>query len=406
VWVEKNGPTYRIRDLVHGKKVTVESGFPNKTAAAKVKKVLEAEQIMGTYVDPRGGRMLLADWADMWWKTHQAGLVPGSVRSEGARLRNHIVPLLGDYRLDEITRLVIRSWVTCLLTGAANVGDDEQEPDDSQRPRRPLAPKTIRNAHGLLYALMQDAVDEKLLRQNPCYRTGLPKVNPREQRYLDTAEIGRLVAALPPHWRPQVILMIATGLRWSEAAGLRVKNVDVLARTLRVEQTRHELTGGSQLVVGPPKTDHSRRTVTYPQEVADLLVPLVSMRHRDAWVFTAPGGAELRQRKFWKGVWLRSTEGAGLDGLRIHDMRHTHAAHLISDGVPLTGIQRRLGHSSITVTSDMYGHLLPVVDENIITAVSKSLSMVDFTGKAGESVGESVGEVPVPTRTSKGVSAG
>ncbi|WP_045746427.1 tyrosine-type recombinase/integrase [Actinoplanes rectilineatus] len=391
MWVEKNGPTYRIRDLVHGKKTTIQAGFPTKTAATKVKKVLEAEQITGTYVDPRGGRMLLGEWAPLWWQTHQTSLQPGSVKSEGARLRNHIIPLLGEYRLEEITRLVVRSWVTCILTGSAGLGEEEPEPDD-ETVRQPLAAKTVRNAHGVLYALMQAAVDDKLIRQNPCYRTGLPRVNLREQRYLTEAEIGRLVAALPAHWRPQAVLMIATGLRWSEAAGLRVKDVDVLARVLRVEQTRHELTGGSPLVVGPPKTKHSRRSVTFPQEVADMLVPVVSMRHRDAWLFTAPDGRELRQRKFWKSVWLRATAAADLEGVRIHDMRHTHASHLIADNVPLTGIQRRLGHSSIVVTSDMYGHLLPVIGENIIVAVSKSLAMVDFGSLVGESVGESVGE--------------
>lgn len=377
MWIEKNGPTWRIRDEVRGRKTTVKSGFPTKTAAKKVMTVLESEKLTGAYIEPSAGQMLLSEWASSWWRTHQVKLKPGSVVSEGARLRNHIVPLLGDYQLGDITRLVVRDWVVCLLSGAAEVGAEEPEPGE-EPPRRPLAEKTIRNAHGLLYAMMQDAVDSRLIRANPCYRTGLPKTRFREQRFLDEAEIGRLVEAMPSHWRPQVVLMLSTGLRWSEAAGLRVKNVDVLARTVRVEETRHELSGGSPLVIGPPKTAHSRRTVTFPPEVAEMLVPLVSMRHRDEHVFTMPDGGELRQRKFWKGVWLKATAAAGLDGLRIHDMRHTHASHLIADNVPLTGIQRRLGHSSISVTSDMYGHLLPVVDDNIMTATSRSLSKVNF----------------------------
>lgn len=405
MWIEKNGPTYRIRDLVRGKKATVKSGFPTKTAAKTVMKVLEGEKITGTYIDPRAGQILVADWATSWWRTHQVKLKPGSIKSEGARLRNHIVPLLGDYQLGEVSRLVVRDWVACLLSGAAELGADDPEPGE-ELARRPLAEKTIRNAHGLLYSLMQEAVDNRLIRGNPCYRTGLPRVRFREQRYLDEAEIGRLVEAMPAHWRPQVVLMLSTGLRWSEAAGLRVKNVDVLAGTVRVEETRHELSGGSPLVIGPPKTDHSRRTVTFPAEVAELLVPLVSMRHRDAHVFTAAGGSELRQRKFWKGVWLRATTAAGLEGLRIHDMRHTHASHLIADNVPLTGIQRRLGHSSITVTSDMYGHLLPVVDENIIAATTRSLSKINFGSPIGATVGEAIPGQRGSTGANEGQQAG
>ena len=97
------------------------------------------------------------------------------------------------------------------------------------------------------------------------------------------------------------------------------------------------------------------------------------------------------QRKFWKQVWLRATAAAGLEGLRIHDMRHTHAAHLISEGVALTGVQRRFSHSSISVTSDLYGHLLPVVDSMIDVATSASLAKIDFRGIVGEPAGETRG---------------
>jgi integrase len=384
MWVEKNGPTFRIRDLVHGSKVTVQSGFPTKTAAKKVMTVLEGEQIQGTYVDPRGGRMLLSEFAAIWWPTHAVSLQPTSVKSEGGRLRNHILPLLGDYKLAEMDRMVVTGWVAELLAG-----DEDEE-------REPLAEKTIRNVHGVLYSLMQAAVDGHLIRSNPCYRTGLPKVPHKEMRFLDEAETARLVTATPAYWRPLVVTLLATGIRWSEVAGLRVKVVDVLGRTLRVEETLHEISPGQPLVEGPTKTPQSRRTVTYPPSVAGVLVPLVSMRDRDARVFLGEDGEPLRYGRWWR-LWVKITAAAGLVGLRTHDLRHTHAAHLISDGVPLTGVQRRLGHSSITVTSDMYGHLLPVVDEKIDAAVENLLSKVDFAAIVGESVGETGSEQPGTT---------
>lgn len=377
MWVEKNGPTYRIRDLVAGKKVTIESGYPTKTSASKAMTLLEADRLRGEFIDPRGGRTLLADWIAVFWPAHEAGLRPGSRKSEGGRVRNHILPLLGDYRLDELTPMIIKAWVSVLLTG------------DEEMDRYPLAEKTIRNCHGVLYSILQGAVDDRRIRKNPCYRSGLPKVEFKEQRYLDEAEIARLVMRMPAHWRPLVVLLVSTGLRWSEAAGLKVKRVDVLARTLRVEETLHELPG-EPLVTGPPKSEQSRRTVTYPQDVAELLVPLVSMRHRDAYVFVGPDGEPVGYRKFWR-LFTKHAALAGLVGLRIHDLRHTHAAHLISQGVALTGVQRRFGHSSITVTSDMYGHLLPVVDEAIITATELSLAKIDFRGILGESAGETRG---------------
>lgn len=375
MWVEKNGPTYRIRDLVAGKKVTVKSGYATKTAANKARTVLEADQLRGDYIDPRAGQITVAAWIDLWWPSHQIKLKPTSVKSEGARIRNHILPWLGEYALADLNPMIIKSWVAQLLAG-----DEEME-------RGPLAPKTIRNVHGLLYAILQEAVLQKLIKTNPCQRTGLPRVEHKEMRFLTEVEISRLIAAMPAHWRPMVILLVATGLRWAECAGLKVKHMDVLARTLRVEEALHELTAGQDLVTTGPKTERSRRSVTYPRDVAEVLVPLVVDRDREDYVFLGPYGGPVRYRKFWR-LYVRHAAKAGLDGLRIHDLRHTHAAHLIAGGVPLTGVQRRLGHSSITVTSDLYGHLLPVVDENIIAAVEVSLSKIDFRGLVGETVGE------------------
>src|SRR5690606_39678910 len=92
------------------------------------------------------------------------------------------------------------------------------------------------------------------------------------------------------------------------------------------------------------------------------LAPLVAGKGRDDLVFTAVKGGPVRYRVF-RSTWVKACAAAGLEGLRIHDLRHTHAAWLISAGVPLTAIQRRLGHASLAVTSDLYGHLMPAVDE-------------------------------------------
>lgn len=376
MWVEKNGHTFRIRDLVAGKKLTVAAGYTTKTAAKKAMTVLQADKLRGDYVDPRGGKTKLADWVAIWWPTHQIKLKPTSVKSEGARIRNHVLPLLGDYELGELDPLVIKAWVAQLLAG------------DEELNRDPLAPKSIRNAHGLLYAIMQEAVHQKLIRANPCQRTGLPRIPHKEMRFLTEVEVARLVGEMPTYWQPIVLLLAATGMRWAEVCGLMVKHVDVLARTLRVEQALHELSAASPLVLTEPKTERSRRTLTYPPEVADVLARLVAARGREEYVFTEPDGkSAVRYRRFWR-LYVKHAARAGLEGLRIHDLRHTHAAHLIAGKVPLTGVQRRLGHSSITVTSDLYGHLLPVVDEDITKATSLLLSMIDFRGIVGETVGE------------------
>lgn len=368
MWVEKNGPSWRIRDIVDGKKVTLETGWPNKTAVKKRLTTLKADQLRGDFIDPRAGKLTVADWVTTWWPGHETGLKPTSRQSEGSRVRMHIVPLLGHLALDEVDNLAIQAWITKLLAGQPDI----------ERPgkwvRRPLSAKTVRSCHGLLHTLMGAAVRARKIRTNPCVDTQLPALVPREMRFLTEPEAGRLIAAVPEHWRPLVLLLVSTGLRWGEAVGLQLSQLDILTGRLTVVRAMHEMSDGS-LIFGTPKTARGRRTVTFTPKVAEALAPLVTGKGRDDLVFATPGGHPVRARNFRRG-WLQWTAAAGLTGLRIHDLRHTQAAWLISANVPLSAISRRLGHGSIAVTDGLYGHLLPQVDAGILTAVSAALEHV------------------------------
>jgi len=373
MWVEKNGPSWRIRDIIHGRKVTLETGFATKTAAKARLTALRADQLRGDYVDPRLGRMTLSEWIDAWWPTYEVGLKPTTRHSESVRVERHIRPILGHLPLDEIDGLTIQRWLASLLNG---VRDPRRQ---GAWQRRPLAPKTVRNVHGVLHRIMAAAVAQRLIRTNPCTDVRLPRVPHREMRFLTEPEIARLLAAVPDHWRPLVLLLVSTGLRWGEACALRARDVDVLGCKITVLRSMQELASTAEIVITEPKTKHARRTVTIPASVAEVLAGLIAGRDRDDLVFTAPGGGPVRTRNFRRG-WIKWTRQAGLDGLRIHDLRHTHAAILISAGVPLTAVQRRLGHSSISVTSDLYGHLLPAVDSGILSVVESAISEADIYG--------------------------
>lgn len=386
MWVEKNGPTYRIRDLVNGRKVTLAAGYATKTAAKDKMAELRADELRGEALVPRGGEMTLDAWIDEWLPGYEVSIRTASAHSELSRVEYHIRPLLGHLQLADIDHLVVQRWVLDVMRGRGPV-------PAGKRARKPLQPKTVRNCHGLLYGIMQAAVVAKLIRGNPCLETKLPEVVPHEMRFLTEPEAARLLSALPAHWRPLVLLLLSTGLRWSEAIGLRPKNVDLLAkppRVIVVEQLQ-ELPGTGEMAFGPPKTRESRRTVTLAGQAAVALAGLVLV-DRNATIFTAPRGGYVRTRNF-RRTWLAACRRAGIEGLRIHDLRHTHAAWLISAGKPLTAIQRRLGHSSIAITSDLYGHLLPSVDEGILAAIDAALEGVDLDAMAAELADELADEL-------------
>lgn len=372
MWVEKNGRSFRIRDLINGTKTTLAQGYRTKTEARAAMVQLQADRVRGEALRPRGGQMLLSQWVDMWWPSYAATLKPSAAHSESSRVKTHVRPLLGHLELDDISGFTVQQWLARLAEGGPG--------------RRPLAAKTIRNTHGTLHKILNAAVAERLIRLNPCTSSRLPRRVYREMRFISGPEVERLLNALPEHWRPMVLLLVTTGLRWGEAAGLKVGRLDLLGCKLTVEETLHELPTG-EVVFTSPKSERSRRTVTFPKSVALDLSPLVVGKERDSLVFTAPMGGPARTRNF-RRVWLSATKAAGLSGLRVHDLRHSHAAVLISAGRPLTAIQRRLGHSSISVTSDLYGHLLPEVDEGIIAAIE---GMINFRGNLGESVPEQAG---------------
>lgn len=385
MWIEKNGPTYRIRDLVNGSKVTLKSGCPTKTAANEALKNLIADEVRGETLKPRGGEITLNDFLDTWWPGYEAGLKITAVQSEGSRVRNHIRPLLGDLPLDDIEPNTVQQWVADLLAGRGG-----QLPGG--RPRRKLVAKTIHNCHGMLYVIMAAAVADRRIRANPCADTRLPKIVPHEMRFLTEPEAARLLRHVPAHWRALVLLLVSTGLRWGEACGLRVMDVDVLAGRLTVHRTAHELSTG-EVVYGTPKTARSRRTVTFPPAtVGAALAGPVTGKDREDVVFLAPRSGPVRTRNFRRG-WLKWVKAAGLEGVRIHDLRHTQATWLISAGVPLSAISRRLGHASIAVTDAIYGHLLPQVDEGILAAVAAALAHIDPADLDAEIAAELVDEL-------------
>ncbi len=146
---------------------------------------------------------------------------------------------------------------------------------------------------------------------------------------------------------------------------MKVERVDPLRRTIRVEEQLVEVGGHVQW--GPPKTKAGRRTVTMPAAIAELVgehMGTASVR-ASGLVFPTLTGQPMRRSNFRK-LWQRAVAAAGLPvGLVFHELRHTAAALAIAQGAHPLAIRDRLGHSSITVTMDVYGGLFPSLDEAI-----------------------------------------
>jgi integrase len=120
-----------------------------------------------------------------------------------------------------------------------------------------------------------------------------------------------------------------------------------------------------KLIAGPPKTRAGRRTVGLPPFVVGELQAQLAAKRPSSHVFTAPGGGPLRVPSFRARFWVPATKAAGLQGLRIHDLRHTAVALWIAAGATPKEVAVRAGHTSVSFTLDRYGHLYPEADTTL-----------------------------------------
>lgn len=229
--------------------------------------------------------------------------------------------------------------------------------------------KTLQNYHALLRAVLGRAVEHGYLPSNPATGTRLPRGaegSRTEMRILDQDELAALFAAVPDHYRPLVRFLAGTGCRWGEAVALTV--ADVSLPNVRIRRAR-KFSPDGHYTIGPTKTPRSNRTVALPVELHDEIRAQCAGKPGDALVFTAVKGGLVHHRPFWSKVWVPAASQFQ-PRPRIHDLRHSHASHLLAAGVPIHIVQARLGHSSITVTVNTYGHLFPDAQQMAANAAS------------------------------------
>ncbi len=256
------------------------------------------------------------------------------------------------------------------------------------------APKTIRNYHGLLFSIMEYAIERRLRDDNPCRGTRLPEPQPIDPDtdeeimvFLTEAEFDLIARCLAddPVARAIAIVAVGTGLRFGEITALQARDLDDDGPVLRISVRRawknngrgeFAIPGYGPRYLGKPKSRASRRRVSAAPVVAEVLRRAAAGKARDELLFTGVTGGPIEEH-FTDRRWATAINAAGALGLRkrprFHDLRHTHAAWLISAGVPLPVIQKRLGHESITTTVDVYGGLLDQAHEAADAAIEAAL---------------------------------
>lgn len=280
---------------------------------------LEGKMRRGDFLDPSAGRMTLAGWWGEWSTTRR--VEEATRRKNASHWGVHVEPAFGSWPLVSIKSWDVERWVSGMV--AAEVG-----------------PPTVAASLSLLTHLMNAAVKHQLVATNPAALVKAPTVPKHKDRFLSHEEADRLLEQFDGVHHLFVHVMLATGLRWEEAAALDGRHVNFLRGTITVEQAL-----GRDGKIKPPKTAAGYRDVPLTAELTeDLSRHVVNLAKP---VFQQPNGERLDYSNWRARTWVPAVRRAHLDDPQPtpHDCRHTYGSWLGEAGVPVHEIAALLGHS-------------------------------------------------------------
>ncbi|MGO1320424.1 MAG: tyrosine-type recombinase/integrase [Galactobacter sp.] len=261
-----------------------------------------------------------------------------------------IAPRWEHEQVRTVTRSAISAWLPTLRTG-------DGEPISASYERQTLA--TLRQ-------LLDIAIDERAIDRNPAAKTPTRRIPASQRRVLTVAQADAIVAAMAPHGL-MVRVLLHTGLRRGEVAGLKVEDLDTRRKRLRVRRDIDDLGAEDET------KNHTHRDVPIRGALLDDLKEAARGRPRDEYLFPSPKGGAWTT-SMWRRRWKAARTAIGLADLDTHELRHTAVSWAIHAGANVKDIQRMVGHSSAALTLDTYGHLW---DDNLDTVAERLDTFID-----------------------------
>lgn len=294
----------------------------------------------GTYVDPAKERMTVGQWCDVWLAGYRSR--KASTYRQAETHVKIIRATFGDVPIRSVKPSDVNAWV-------ATMQDDGR------------AASYVYATYRRLCQLMSDAVAEGILVRSPCSRKTAPPQGQQRPYVATTAQVWALHDAFPTHLRPAVLLAAFAGLRLAECSGLRVSDVDFM---------RGIISPAVQYPAEQLKTEYSRTPIPVPHELSLMLAQAVQTGAGE-YIVTSEIG---RQAAPWTIERAMRDARGRVEGLpekfRFHDLRHYFASLLISEGLDVKVVQRRMRHKNAATTLDVYGHMFPEKDETARSAVA------------------------------------
>ena len=313
-----------------------------------------------TYLDPASGLL--------------TGIEARTRQNYESIVQRSFAEILGPLVLEDITKSDVGQWVAW----------QEEQPSGRRGATGRISAKTVKNYHALLSAIFAAAQEQKLIERNPAYKIRLTRGRSREGVFLSRVEFGTLLHFIPEYYRPLVSFLAGTGTRWGEATAATWGDVELSTSPATVRIDKAWKTTPLGTVIGTPKTERSKRTISLWPELVGLLG---TPKPGDQLLFPGMTGVgQVWYGPFLSRIWKPAVEKANDEAAcaaagrvpigktpNIHDLRHSHASWLVAAGTPLPFVQVRLGHESITTTANRYTHLLPAAHVEMAAIMADTL---------------------------------
>ena len=331
----------------------------------------------GGYAEP--SKLKLGEFLETWLESVQTQLAPKTFERYSDIVRKNLNPLLGGVMLTSLKPVNISTAYAKALQSGRRDGSGG------------LSAATVLYLHRVLRHALRQAVIWDMLARNPADKVEAPRVERKQMKALNADETARLLA----HFRPTrmfmpVVLGALCGLRRGEIAAMKWKRVDLTACTISVVESIEQTNEGTRA-----KTTKSGRgrIVALPSLVveelarhrvrqAEALLKLGVRQNGDTLLVLREDGVQLKPSSLTHRF-AEIIAKSDLPRIRFHDLRHSHATHLLSAGVHPKIAQERLGHSTVGITLDLYSHVLPGMQEDAAGKVDSAIrAAIDAAAKA------------------------
>ena len=324
--------------------------------------------------------MTLLEYSKLWLKDYtEVNVKPSTLNGYRNCLNAHILPRFKDYKLCDITVYELEKFYNDLRKTKS------KNPDGNGNYKL-LSESQVRHQHSLLCVMLNTAVKWDFLEFNPCLKlTKPPTVTRKEMQFYDEKELQLLFRHLEYEdltFKTAIYLLVLGGLRRGECLGLMWELVNFKEKTITIKNNLLNIRGKG-VYLDTPKTKKSLRTVTLPDVCFSLLKELKEKQEimkdmfKGSWketdfVFKDEFGNYYNPSRLSRN-WSSFMKKHNLKHIRLHDLRHTCATYLLSHNTPIATVSKKLGHSNIYTTLDVYTH---AVDSDDVEASNLLNNMV------------------------------